>query len=423
VKSKGAAKWRVILEGDLRERALASARAIVDGLEKASPASRRPASHFAEQALMHAYLGFAQWGDEHFDRSSQLLEQAIDNLATTPLRPTLYGGFVGIAWVVEHLQSHPLSQLEESAEELDPNEQVDEVLREYLSTRPWRESYDLISGLVGIGVYASERMPRAVAKECLAAVVDRLEELARPMRPGLTWWTPPEQLIEAARKEHPQGHANLGVAHGVPAAVALLARAGADGVAKEKASSLLSQSVSWFLAQELPESSESCFGYNTASDENIRSARSAWCYGDPGIAAALLCAGRWSGNEELEAKAKRIGLRAARRPVESSAVVDAPLCHGASGLAHLYNRMYQATGDETFLEGARFWFARALQMQHPGEGVGGYSAYRPNEGGWVDDVGFLSGATGIVLAMLAATTPVEPSWDRLLLASVPPISF
>jgi len=154
VKSKGAAKWRVILEGDLRERALASARAIVDGLEKASPASRRPASPFAEQALMHAYLGFAQWGDEHFDRSSQLLEQAIDNLATTPLRPTLYGGFVGIAWVVEHLQSHPLSQLEESAEELDPNEQVDEVLREYLSTRPWRESYDLISGLVGIGVYA-----------------------------------------------------------------------------------------------------------------------------------------------------------------------------------------------------------------------------------------------------------------------------
>jgi hypothetical protein len=33
----------------------------------------------------------------------------------------------------------------------------------------------------------------------------------------------------------------------------------------------------------------------------------------------------------------------------------------------------------------------------------------------------LAGATGVALALLAAATPVEPSWDRLLLASVPPI--
>jgi hypothetical protein len=38
----------------------------------------------------------------------------------------------------------------------------------------------------------------------------------------------------------------------------------------------------------------------------------------------------------------------------------------------------------------------------------------------VADPGFLTGAAGIGLALLAATSPVEPAWDRVLLASVPP---
>jgi lantibiotic modifying enzyme len=420
VKRNREAKWRAILDGLLRERALDSVRSIVSALDHDS---RRPATHLAEQALLHAYLGFAQCGDNHFDRSGQLLEQAIDGLATAPLRPTLYGGFVGIAWVVEHLQNHPLTASEtETTEEMDPNEQVDEVLREHLNNSPWRETYDLISGLVGIGVYASERMPRPVARDCLAAVVDRLEDLARPMDGGVAWWTPPEQLTPEARREDPAGHANLGVAHGVPGAIAVLARAYADGVSTEKASSLLARAVPWLLAQKLA-GSESYFGYNALSRQQTRPARSGWCYGDPGIAAALLCAARWTGDGKLEQQAREIALGSVRRPHQHAGVVDAPLCHGATGLAHLYNRIYQGTGDETFLEGARSWFLRALEMQRAGKGMGGYSAYRPHEGGWVDDPSFLSGATGVALALLAAATPVEPSWDRLLLASVPPTDF
>jgi hypothetical protein len=32
----------------------------------------------------------------------------------------------------------------------------------------------------------------------------------------------------------------------------------------------------------------------------------------------------------------------------------------------------------------------------------------------------LTGAAGIALALLAAVTPVEPAWDKVLLVSVPP---
>lgn len=54
------------------------------------------------------------------------------------------------------------------------------------------------------------------------------------------------------------------------------------------------------------------------------------------------------------------------------------------------------------------------------------SAVRPLEPdrdgrlGWRVDPGFLTGAAGIGLALLAAVAPVKPEWDRLLLVSIPP---
>jgi hypothetical protein len=104
-------------------------------------------------------------------------------------------------------------------------------------------------------------------------------------------------------------------------------------------------------------------------------------------------------------------------------VVDAGLCHGAAGLGHLFNRLFQATGDPGLGAAARSWFERTLQMRRPGRGVGGYEAWQAGDGGemtWVADAGLLTGATGIALALLGATTATEPVWDRMLLVANPP---
>jgi len=150
--------------------------------------------------------------------------------------------------------------------------------------------------------------------------------------------------------------------------------------------------------------------------------RLAWCWGDLSVAAALLVAGRCADLPAWEHEALTIARRAAQRPPEQSGVCDAGLCHGAAGIGHLFNRMYQATGDPALGEAARFWFRRTLDMRQPGRGVGGYQAFHPDRPGdeiWVDDRGFLTGGAGIALALLAAVTPDEPAWDRILLVSAP----
>jgi hypothetical protein len=323
--------------------------------------------------------------------------------------PGLYSGFAGVAWAVEHV----LWRLAPDAE--DPGEEIAAALREHLSQSPWQRLYDLIGGLVGYGVYALERLPRPGGRECLDLVVARLAEGAeRPGSgiPGITWFTPPELLTPEALKMCPTGYYNLGVSHGVPGVVALLREIEAAGLSTPLTRELLEGARAWLLEQKLPPEALSVFSYHVAPGVEPRPSRLAWCYGDLGIAAALLGTDR---KEALE-----LGRKAAAYPVDQAGIKDAGLCHGAAGVAHLFNRLYQASGDPVLAEAARGWFKRTLDLRRPQEGIAGFLAWDADdrdELGWRSDPGFLLGAAGIGLALLSAATGTVPAWDRVLLVS------
>jgi len=430
--------WRPLLAGDLAARAWEAIRAIAEALAAAPVLTdRQPAWLRAERraslaggkagfALFHAYL--AKAGGPEAEAQAALaedcLQEAIEALASSPMSPGLYSGFTGVAWAAEHLNRLLATEETEEAgagEDEDISEEIDDALLAVLGRSPWSEQYDLISGLVGFGVYALERCPRPSAVRCLEAVLDRLEETAERLGQGVTWFTPPELIPPHQRELMPSGYYNLGVAHGVPGVIALLAAACRLGVREARARSLLEGAVQWLLSQRGPgDGGPSCYAAFVAPGVESHSARLAWCYGDPGIVATLLVAARAAGRKDWEDEALAIGTRSAQALPEVSGVRDPGLCHGALGLAHLYNRIYQAGGDEVFAEAARRWYRLGLDMRQPEQGVGGFLAWETQadgQMGWVDDPGFLTGAAGIGLSLLAAVTEVEPGWDRILLVS------
>jgi lantibiotic modifying enzyme len=257
----------------------------------------------------------------------------------------------------------------------------------------------------------------------VALAVKRLAQSARPRRPGVAWRTDPE-WIPAAYRRTPHLEWNLGVAHGAPGAIALLGRvvaAATDAGTKRQARALLDKAVAWVLAQELPRGSSGRFGDAVGPGVVPRPTRTAWCYGDLGIAAALLVAARGAKQRSWERAAVRIGLAAASRPADESGVVDTGLCHGAAGAGHVFHRLFLATGEPRFADAARFWFARLLAMRGEHRGFAGFAAYGPDGKGklaWTGDAGFLTGAAGVTLALVAAITEdAEPVWDRALLIS------
>ena len=244
----------------------------------------------------------------------------------------------------------------------------------------------------------------------LGLVVDRLAEGSERRGPGRAWRIDRRRLTPESRKRHPRGLVDLGLAHGVPGALVVLAGAAAAGVARARP--LLDYAVAFLLAQRLP---DGCVARFAVADSLREPARAAWCYGDAGIALALLLAARAVGERQWEREAVAIGRVAARRPPSTSGVKDAALCHGAAGLAHLFHRLYRATGERIFRDAALVWFRETLAMRRAGVGVAGYRAFTDR---WVDDAGFLTGAAGIGLALLGASTRTEPSWDRVLLCSL-----
>jgi hypothetical protein len=368
-------------------------------------------------ALFFSYLA-RHWEDERWARyAAQWLQ-----VATTSTRPVstnaLYAGRTGIAWAVEHL----------AEQHLEPSLHcADSRWLDRLKAEPWHGSYDLVSGLVGTGVYGLERVHTDLGATLLTTVIDRLADLAVHTSSGVTWRSPPETLPPRKRERWPNGNVNLGLAHGVPGVTALLAEACASGLAREKAEPLLRGSVQWLLNCQNAEGVESRFPYelpHPSAREGLTVSRIAWCYGDLGVALSLLKAGWALDRDDWRSEAISIARRAASRSYENSGVRDAGLCHGAAGVGHLFNRLYQSTRQPLFAETSRRWFMRALDYWRPGLGVGGFQAWRDsrperNRNPWSDDPGLLEGAAGIGLALVAASGHVEPHWDRVMLVSAP----
>jgi hypothetical protein len=412
--------WAPILGGALAEHARAAIVAIAGSVGAAPSGSddRSLAGGSSGIALFFAYLAQTGLAPDAETLAEQQLDMAIDAVAARQMPPSLYSGFAGVAWAVSHIQEHVFA---DGAD--DPNEDIDAALLGYLRRSPWRKDYDLISGLVGFGVYALERLPRPAAVACLEQVIARLAETAQRRDGGITWWTDPRWLPPDQQAECPDGYYNLGLAHGIPGVIALLGAACAAGIAAAEARPLLDGAVAWLMAQTLPDGMGSRFPIRIAASRRPQASRLGWCYGDLGIAAALLYAARCAGESEWEHAALALGRAAAARTPEDGAIVDAGLCHGSAGVAHLFNRLYQASGDAAFAEAARFWFAHTLKLRQPTSNAAGFLALEYGPGGgaqWLPLSGFLTGASGVGLALLAATTTVAPEWDRVLLVSIPP---
>jgi hypothetical protein len=104
-----------------------------------------------------------------------------------------------------------------------------------------------------------------------------------------------------------------------------------------------------------------------------------------------------------------------RRPLHVRRIDSPTFCHGVAGLLQITFRFAHETGLPQFTEAARALYEQLLSLYEP-DSLLGYYSLEPG-GNRVDQPGLLDGVPGVVLALLAAATSVEPTWDRLFLLS------
>ena len=356
------ATWQAILDGARAERARAVVASVVERLAVA-PSTAAGLADIAGRALLFARV----------DRDDDADAQLDIAMNSAELRgPGLFEGLAGVGFVLAQLGC-----------EVDPS--VDDGLGAMVASMT---HHDLIFGVSGIGVYALERMPATAT--LLERVIAWIDGHATRATPGRFLFSSPEAVGPATREQFPDGTIDLGVAHGQGGAIAVAGAAAAWGVSGARA--LYEDLVAYLWSQA---SSRAPFFRSMVGSS---ASRSAWCYGDPGLAAALFAAADAAGDDDTKRRALEIARASARR-VAVDDVAEPHVCHGAIGLAHVWNRLAQSAADDELAARALAWYDRALGLPLP------------------TGLGLLEGQLGVALALCAAISDREPTWDRALAVS------
>jgi hypothetical protein len=411
------------------ERAVASA--------KAATAVERPSIYWRPYSIAQGDAGVALmfgvfddcFPDQGWDRvAHQWIERASTGTAAE-VRPLggLFEGISGLAFtaaylsrggrryrkLVGHLHDWVVAEAHAAGAE------VDRTLQD--GAGPFL-AWDVIAGVTGIGTYLLSRGDHGA----LQPIAERLIALTRRSEGLPLWRTPPEAQSESMREVYPDGHLNCGLAHGIPGPLALLSLALLNGFDAPGLEEAIDRIATWLSDHRVHDD----WGINwpsaiplarregglvEVSCSGLQGTHAGWCYGSPGIARALWLAGKARANEAFSALALEAIRAVMRRPKPARQLASPALCHGVAGLMCIALRFRQEGVDDQFDGFARGLLGELEEMYEP-ETVLGFRTVGSN-GSRIDQAGFLDGAPGIAMALLAASTDHAPAWDRLFLLS------
>ncbi|WP_433475098.1 lanthionine synthetase C family protein [Spirillospora sp. CA-142024] len=385
-------------------------------------------------ALLHASEAL---DDERYLKAGQaVLRRAAEATAREPLVAAgLFTGTAGFAWVLAEFARR------------DPRygrslRSVTDRLAERSPDLPERGGvalgdYDVINGAAGqlaamlkaaetLGA-ASDSKPRDAADRLVAYLL-KVTDLDADGAPN--WFCPPRLYPKAAPWFHdqfPDGMYNLGFSHGLPGMLAALTLAALAGIRRrqveDRVAELADRLAEWRLddggGPSWPGALRAAPGSRLpVRTEDDAPARTAWCYGAPGVAASLLSAATISGGTSLAVAA----LTRVRATPQSERRTFAPtLCHGVAGLLSVYTRAYAQTGDPAFEEMRNDTRARLCAMasdEHPFVFADMPEPDRPSH-----DTGLLEGAAGVLLALLGTVSPEASRWDEVLFLTPTAVSL
>lgn len=348
----------------------------------------------------------------------RLFDDALSAAGDRELSASLYGGLGGIAWVGEYLRRCECVDLESDwADELDASLAAVLVPMGRDHTRDTIRQgarFDLISGVSGMGVYLLTRPATTMRDDTVRAAAATLARAADKAASGAAWFYPPEQLDGYRLAATPDGYWDPGVAHGSAGVLAFLGALEASGAGDEASQSLRRATRDWIrdLVDRAPPG-PSLLPTAVTPSGVYEPSRLAWCYGDLGVAATLAAVGTVLADDDCIALAERLADSSSARRGVDTGVWEPSLCHGSAGAAHLFARLYQHLRAPSLRDAACFWYERTFDLLEKRPFVAP-TLEGPREAAGSHDMGFLTGAAGVGLALLASVTDREPSWDALL---------
>jgi lantibiotic modifying enzyme len=357
-------------------------------------------------ALFMFYYARFTGDSKYAEVGTKALEKAVEMINDGYKLHTFCSGISGLAWTCEHLERYKFIDREGISfiNDLEPH------LLSRMEKEFGNKHYDFLHGGMGVSYYfLSKRIPN---KKKNKSLYSWLQEMAIECEDGSLKWE--SKLSDTGRTGF-----NICLSHGMSSIVVVLTKLVKQYPHIAEMKVALLKTIQYILQQQLPNPTASCFpSYSLESDEIPHQSRLAWCYGDLGVTQAILQAAKALGNKSHENEAMKILLHNCnRKDLEKNFVRDAGICHGASGISHIFNRLYANTKMDVFKDTSIYWMGKTIEMDQFSDGLAGYKSWRGDKDGWENSYSLLGGITGIGLSMLSQLNPDLMNWDECLLLS------
>lgn len=356
-------------------------------------------------ALFFYYLSELLNDQKYSDFSDQLMFEIIEEISNTNVTPiTFSDGIAGVGWALEHLAGQKMIDIDTD----DVLSEADTFLEEMMFLELEKNNYDFLHGALGIGYYFLYRK-NTNAKRVISKLINKLEEISENENGGIKW------ISKTNIIDNTWGY-NISMSHGISSIIAFLSKVINHGYGNVNAFNMLVGSVNYVLSQINTDNTIiSSFPSFSKADSNPQS-RLAWCYGDLGIASSLFAASNVMKDSELRQMSIDLLIKSTqRRKPNETGIVDAGLCHGASGVALIYSLMNKETNIDVFKHTEQYWIIKALNFSHWNNGFAGYKSHKGSVVGFVNETSLLTGVAGIGLMLISSISKQQRDWYNCLL--------
>lgn len=324
--------------------------------------------------------------------------------------PILSAGITGFGWLVSHIEKHRLYQT--GSVKLLNN--IDKIVIEQAFDLLDKGDYDYLHGALGVGNYLLNRNRTRKNIESLKVFVAKLKSLAIIEGEYVKW-----NDFDLEQKKTKEGEYNWGLSHGAPSILMFLVNCYEANIEPLTIMPLIKGTVNFMLTiRQDPFLVGSCFPYKTTDNvSRPEKSRLGWCYGDLGAIYVLSRANQIIKLTEVDAYISEVSeFEASRKDLMENEIADAGFCHGASGVAHLFNKLYKLTKNENYEASAKYWYDVTLKMDIYHDGLAGYKSYRSvPKPALINDPSLIEGVTGVGLSLISYVTDMKYKWDEIFL--------
>lgn len=345
--------------------------------------------------------------DQYLDKIYNAINTIEDTILNNSVKHSFSCGIAGYGWVINYIAKNGIIQLDN-----DYFDSLDNALEDQLVFYCKNKKFDQLHEAISIGRYFLMRNNN----DMLSYLIECLNKNAIKSDNEIKWQsTNYNSAIKSKYKF------DFGLAHGMAGIMYFLAKCYRLNIKKDMCQDLISGILKFYENNKQNHSASISYYPAYVSTDNYKpesrqtKSRLAWCYGDAGILYSMYLTGTYINDTNLQQNSlKKLKIISFERDIISAGVVDAGFCHGASGLAYIFNRLFHMTNDTIFDDATKYWLKVAFIHGRSGSTPTGYLFYVNGEK-WFHTLDILEGVSGVALTLLSYENSKFMDWDESLM--------